>query len=497
MKYILGIDLGTSSMKGIVIDQGGNLVVQSQKSYETIHTKPGYSEQDPSVWYDAFIKILDDFNEGTQNILPHIEAISFAGQMHSLVMLDENNNLIRPAILWNDTRNTKQSDDIMNQHKEILQKITLNRSLEGFTLPKLLWVKENEPENYAKLKTVLMPKDYLRFQITGLLHAEFSDASGTLLMNLEKNNWSQEICDLFEIDIKVLPELVSSDSIVGTVNKTLKEKYHLNSNIKVIAGGADNACLALGSGLSNQEIGVSSIGTSGVFMSYENTLNNYDGSLHFFSNGIKTHYAMGVTLFAGSALSYIKKLFKNDEPYENFLSEITSNKPGSNGLIFTPYLIGERTPYFDAKIRGSFIGVDVNHTQSNFIQAVMEGIVFSLKDSQTMMTSHTHKNFKSIIALGGGAKNDAWLQMQADIYNTEIITLDKEEGPAMGAAMMAALAMNWFKDIDTMINTFIKIDKKTQPIKENVIKYQELYELYKEVYQSTKNISHKLYNYRY
>ncbi len=492
--YILGIDLGTSSLKGLVMDRNGTIQGAASEDYPLLQPEAGFSEQDPKDWIQACGQVIEELAEKVPDFTQKIEGISFSGQMHSLVVLDEANQPLRNAILWNDVRTTKECEEIMENFGDRLLEITNNRALEGFTLPKMLWLQENEPELWANVRHVLLPKDYLGFWLTGNQQMDYSDAAGTLLLDMERKTWSEELLQTFHISPKILPPLVSSTTCIGSVRKELAEQFGFHKEVKVFAGGADNACAALGAGIIQDGAAMVSIGTSGVFLSYEkNNQKSYEGKLHLFHHAINdAYYSMGVTLAAGHSLNWFKKTFAKGLSFDELLQGIEKIEPGSNGLLFTPYLSGERTPYADSQIRGSFIGMDTRHTLSHFTRAVLEGITFSLKDSQQLMEELAGRRFTRIVSVGGGAKNLAWLQIQADIFDATIYCLSVEEGPALGATMIAALGLGWFDTPESCCQYFIQYTDAVEPLLQNVEKYRKIYQQYRKIYPATKEICHNL-----
>ena len=493
MTYVLGLDLGTGSLKGLLMNKEGVVLTTKAADYPLITPQTGYSEQDPAEWLKAAEQVIKEIIEEIPDASSGIEGISFSGQMHSLVLLDKENHVLRNAILWNDVRTTQQCHEITEVLKEDLIKITKNRALEGFTLPKLLWVKENEPDIWQQAAHFLLPKDYLGYWMTGNQQMEYSDAAGTLILDIEDKQWSKKILSIFDIKEGICPSLVYSTDCIGTVREELLEKLGLQGTIKVFAGGADNACAAVGAGIVKDGFGLASIGTSGVFLSFEETGDKeYEGDLHYFNHAVKdAYYSMGVTLAAGHSLTWYKNTFAKNETYEELLKDITSIPVGSEGLYFTPYIVGERTPHIDSQVRGTFIGIDTNHTRDHFTRAVLEGITFSLKDSQVLMEEKAGKTFKKIISVGGGAKNKEWLQMQADIFDASIVTMETEQGPAMGAAMIAAVGINWFADLKICAQEVVTYKKEIQSIPENVKKYEACYRKYREIYPATKDFFQK------
>ena len=497
MKYVLGIDLGTSSVKVLLMNANGIIVDTHSEEYPIYHKQTGYSEQNPKDWVEKTIiaikVIVSRFTEDISNIV----GISYSGQMHGLVILDEQHHVLRPAILWNDTRTTSQCQRITNViGEQALLRITKNRALEGFTLPKLLWVQENEPSIYEQIQVFMLPKDYLRFVMTGHCLIDYSDAAGTLMMDIGQKVWSTEIAEKLNINLAIYPPLVSSLQMVGTLVKSFAEATGLSERTQVFAGGADNACGAIGSGIVKNGKTMVSIGTSGVLLTYEGHCHkDFQGKIHYFNHAIEdAFYSMAVTLSAGHSLSWYKNQFMAGESFESIMGKIRNIPLGSQGVLYTPYLVGERTPYADAYIRGSFIGIDAEHTKYHFFHAVMEGIVLSLRDSLEIFKAEGQQ-ITEIYAIGGGAKNDYWLQMQADIFNAEIYQLENEQGPGVGACLIAAVGMNIFSSFENAVSKVLHVEKIFKPNKEHVEQYNKLYAIYKQVYGATRSLSEQLKDY--
>lgn len=498
MKYVIGVDLGTSAVKLLLVNQKGEVAHEVSKSYPLIQEKTGYSEQDPEEWVGQTVAGLSDLIDIFDGDIKDIEGISFSGQMHGLVLLDENQRVLRNAILWNDTRTTKQCKDIYEQvGQDRYIEITKNMALEGFTLPKILWVRDNEPEVYKKAQLFLLPKDYLRYRLTGQLHMDYSDAAGTGLLDVSEKRWSQEICDLLDINSSICPALVGSHENVGLLTSEIIDETGLAPTTSVFAGGADNACGAIGSGILSEGKTFCSIGTSGVVLSYEQTGDkDYQGKVHYFNHGAPdAYYTMGVTLSAGHSLTWFKDVFAENEDFDELLKEVDTVPVGSNGLLFTPYLVGERTPHADATIRGSFIGMDSSHQRKDFVRSVLEGITFSLNESIDIFRK-SGKTIDTIYSIGGGAKNREWLQIQADIFDAKIVKLASEQGPGMGAAMLAAYGCDWFPSLQECADAFLEESEAYEPIKEHVVKYKELFNSYKKVYVQTAEINQDLMRFR-
>ncbi|WP_159886691.1 xylulokinase [Paenibacillus puerhi] len=496
MSYVIGIDLGTGSVKALLVNKQGELCGEASRSYPLMQPQAGYSEQDPEHWVEQTVEALRALLEQTKVSPDEVEGISFSGQMHGLVLLDAEGRVLRPAILWNDTRTTPQCRRIESVLGERLLAETKNAALEGFTLPKLLWVQEHEPELLARAAVFLLPKDYLRYRITGSLHMDLSDAAGTLLLNVTGANWSDEICEAFGLDRKLCPPLVGSLEQTGTVQPEFASRSGLSTSTRVFAGGADNACGAVGAGIVEAGAALCSIGTSGVLLSYEEQDRDFGGKLHFFNHAQPgTYYAMGVTLAAGYSLDWLKKTVAPDETFDAFVAAAGEVPVGSGGLLFTPYLVGERTPHADSAIRGSFIGLDGSHRREHLTRAVLEGITFSLNESVERLREAGVK-VGTIVSIGGGAKSELWLQMQADIFDASVVSLENEQGPALGAAMLAAVGSGWFDNLRDCASVFVHRARTFEPNKERAAVYQELFQLYRDVYESTRELNHKLHAFR-
>ncbi|WP_412989170.1 xylulokinase [Pediococcus siamensis] len=497
MKYVLGIDLGTSSVKVSVVDKMGRMAAQRSESYDLLQKQIGYSEQNPEDWVRATTKAIRNIIDLDRINATEIESLSYSGQMHGLVLLDDNYRVLRPAILWNDTRTVEQSRQILKKMGKGFLKITHNLPLEGFTLPKLLWIQDNEPEIFKKIKVFLLPKDYLRYRMTGHIATDYSDAAGTVMLDAKKNTWSREICQPFAIPLEICPPLGNSDAYAGNITKQYASISQLSTHIKVYVGAADNAAGALGAGIVREETALCSIGTSGVVLKYaDKSSSSLNGKLHVFNHAIPgKYYMMGVTLSAGYSLSWLKKILDNKTTFGKFILEARHSTIGANGLLFSPYLVGERTPYDDGNVRGSFIGLDSNHKQADLVRSVMEGIVFSFKDLLNIYKVN-HSEVKSIISIGGGAKSDLWLQIQADIFDIPVICLTNEQGPGLGAAMIAAVGTGWFQNFQDCGKEFVERGKIYLPEPKNVQKYCELYRIYRQIYKATADISHQLVDFR-
>ncbi|SDG31975.1 xylulokinase [Fontibacillus panacisegetis] len=497
MKYVIGIDLGTSSVKTLLVDQNGDIKGEASAAYPLIHERPGYSEQNPEEWVTGTISCLKQLFQESGVSPEDIDGVSYSGQMHGLVLLDADNNVLRNAILWNDTRTTAECREIEQKLGDQLLSITKNAALEGFTLPKILWVQKHEPELFAKAAKFVLPKDYLRYRMTGRVEMEISDAAGTLLLNVAEGQWSEEVAGAFGLPAGFCPPIVGSTEATGTVLPEFAQLSGLSTSTKVFGGGADNACGAVGAGIVQKGDALSSIGTSGVVLTYEEDKNkDFAGKVHFFNHAHPgAFYAMGVTLAAGYSLSWFKDSLAPELSFNEFLEPVATIAPGSDGLLFTPYLVGERTPHADSVIRGSFIGLSGTHRREHMARAVMEGITFSLAESLELFRQ-AGIAVDRVISIGGGAKNPVWLQMQADIFGTPVVSLKNEQGPAMGAAMMAAVGSGWFRSLKDCAEQFIDYVATYEPIPANVETYSRLFKLYQQVYSATRVLNEGLQQFR-
>ncbi|RUS46624.1 xylulokinase [Cohnella sp. AR92] len=497
MKYVIGVDLGTSAVKTLLVSQSGEVKAEATKEYPLYHEHSGWSEQEPEDWVAGTLAALKELVASSGVSAQDIEGLSFSGQMHGLVLLDQDNKPVRRAMLWNDTRTTEQCRQIESTLGEKLLSVTRNPALEGFTLPKILWVREHEPETFARADKFVLPKDYVRYRLDGAIHMDLSDAAGTLLLDVAGKEWSPEVLSAFGLSSDFCPPLVEASAQTGTLLADIAASVGLSASTKVFAGGADNACGAIGSGILKPGLTLCSIGTSGVVLTYEPDASaDYEGKVHFFNHGKEnSFYAMGVTLAAGYSLSWFRNTFAKGESFEALTSGIGEIKPGSNGLLFTPYVVGERTPHPDAVIRGSFIGMDGAHTRAHFTRAVMEGITFSLNESVDLFRQ-AGKTVDTIVSIGGGAKNPVWLQMQADIFQAEVVALENEQGPGLGAAMLAAAGCGWFPTLDACADVFVKRSKSYLPNPEHAAEYEKLFRIYQQVYGKTKELNEALSAFR-
>ena len=490
MSYLLGLDIGTSGVKALLVSSEGKIISSKTVSYPLKTPHSGWAEQSPYDWWEATVKVISKTISNIHINSSEIKGISLSGQMHSSVFLNEKMEVIRPAILWSDTRTSEQCKEIYTKVGGLNQLIhyVSNPALEGFTAPKILWLKENEPENYQKVKYILLPKDYIRYRLTGELFTEVSDAAGTLLFDVIKKRWSTSLLEKLEIKQDLLPPVLNSFDLAGRITKPIAEKTGLKFKTPVVAGGADNACGAVGSGIIEEGRVMVSIGSSGVVLAQtDNPQADQEGRIHLFNHACPdSWYMMGVMLSAGMSYEWLqKKLFNHRLSYAKLDQLAEEINPGSEGLIFLPYLYGERTPHNDANARGVYFGISGKHDQRHFTRSVLEGITFALKDSLELIKDKGVK-IKEIRAIGGGAKSRVWQQILADILGEEINLLNVEEGPAFGAALIAGVGVGVYNNFAEAVNRIVKVKKTIVPRIQNTERYNHYYQLYKKLYYSLK-----------
>ena len=489
MKF-LGIDLGTSSVKLIIMDENGEIAESISEKYDVSYPKENWAEQNPEDWWNST-------KEGIKKLLGRgsihgedISGISFSGQMHGLVLLDEKNEVLMPAILWCDQRTQKQCDYLNNEFgQEKLSKYTGNKALTGFTLPKVLWVKENKPEIYKKIAHMMLPKDYISFKLTGKFATDATDASGTLMFDVENRKWSKEMMNLLELDETVWPKVYESWEVIGNVSEKASVITGLSTTTSVIAGAGDQAAGAVGTGTVNKGILSVALGTSGVvFACNERFSVDKANRLHSFCHSNGKWHQMGVMLSAASCLQWWVKNINADiqgDAFEKLLGEAENSPAGSNNLLFLPYLMGERTPHDDPSARGSFIGLSITNKRGDMTRAILEGVCFGLRDSLEILKS-LKVEIKEVRVSGGGAESKLWRQILADVFNLNVNITNSKEGPAYGAAILASVGCGLYNTVDEACEHLIKITDKSLPIKENVEKYNKLYKVYASLYDCLK-----------
>ena len=494
MAILLGIDLGTSGVKVLAINEKGEALASTNVSYPLLQPRAGWSEQDPEEWWKGTVEAIKNILKNPAVKSDAVVALSLSGQMHGSVFLDSNNQVIRNPILWNDTRTFGECQVITDTiGEENLLDFVGNPALEGFTLPKVLWLRKNEPDNYKKLKTLMLPKDYVVYRLTGRICTEYSDAAGTLLLDVKNRSWSRDVCNKLDIDSSILPELLDSTSVVGPLTNSASEETGLPADVLVIAGGADNACSAVGNGIIEEGVVLASIGTSGVVLAYTNDMHHDPkGRIHSFNHAVPNHwYLMGVMLSAGMSMSWLKNELVNRD-YDYINEQAAQIAPGSEGVMFLPYLFGERTPHRDSKARGVYFGISGIHKQKHLIRAVFEGVAFGLKDSLELIKELGIKP-SQIRVTGGGAKSILWRQILADVFTAEVRTMQADEGPAFGAALIAGVGAGVYANTEEAVKNTVALGKSFEPNKENCRRYEEIYPLFKSLYNSLKEDYKKAY----
>lgn len=484
MLYI-GIDLGTSAVKLLLMDGNGEIKKIVSKEYPLFFPHPGWSEQNPEDWFEQSMNGLKELTAECDK--SQIAGISFGGQMHGLVVLDEEDNVIRPAILWNDGR-TGEETEYLNTvvGKETLSKYTANIAFAGFTAPKILWMKRHEPERFQKIKKIMLPKDYLAYRLCGTFCTDVSDASGMLLMDVKNKCWSKEMLEICSITEEQLPKLYESYEVVGFLKKNIAEELGMTEEVKVIAGAGDNAAAAVGTGTVGEGMCNISLGTSGtIFISSKKFKVDENNALHSFAHADGNYHLMGCMLSAASCNKWWSEEILKTTDFVNEQAGIT--KLGENNVFYLPYLMGERSPHNDPKVRAAFIGMSMDTTREEMTQAVLEGVAFGLRDSLEVARS-LGINIARTKICGGGAKSPLWKKIIANVMNIKVEVIESEEGPALGAAMLAAVGCGEYPDVETATKQFVKTVDTVEPEKEFVEKYEERYQKFKNIYPAVKNL---------
>lgn len=488
--YFIGIDIGTSSVKLIAIDEKGNVIKSTSKEYPIYFPKPLWSEQNPEDWWRETLAGLKEILEGLDKT--EVQAISFSGQMHGMVILDEDDNVIRPAILWNDQR-TEQECRYLNEEigRKTISEWTGNIALTGFTAPKILWLRENEYESFIKIKKIMLPKDYISYKLSGVFATDMSDASGTLYLDVKNRKWSKPMLDLLGIKVEQLPKLQESYNVVGFIREEIAEKLGLNKSVKIVIGGGDQAVAAIGGGVVGPERCSLSLGTSGVvFASTDNFFVDDKNNLHSFCHANGKYHLMGVTLAAAASLKWWVEEINKSEDFDGLLKE-AEEAPIDDNVFYLPYLMGERTPINDPHSRGTFIGMNMTHERKHMTRAVLEGVAFSLRDTFEIMKAMGIM-IPVISINGGGAKSRLWCQIIADALNVQVIKINADEGPSYGAAILAAVGYGAYETVEDACKSFIKVTESIEPDAEHVSLYNKKYEKFKAIYPSVKELFLKL-----
>ena len=484
MLYI-GVDLGTSAVKLLLMDEIGNIKKNVSKEYPLYFPHPGWSEQKPEDWLEKSIEGIKELVAECDKT--QVAGISFGGQMHGLVALDAEDNVIRPAILWNDGRTGEETDYLNNViGKEKLSEYTANIAFAGFTAPKILWMKKHEPENFERISKIMLPKDYLAYMLSGSFCSDVSDASGMLLMDVKNRCWSKEMMDICGITEEQLPKLYESYEVVGTLKPAMAEVLGLSESVKVIAGAGDNAAAAVGTGTVGDGRCNISLGTSGtIFISSKKFgVDEYNG-LHSFAHSDGNYHLMGCMLSAASCNKWWNEEILKTTDFAAEQAQI--DKLGENHVFFLPYLMGERSPHNNPDARAVFIGMSMDTTRADMTQAVLEGVAFGLRDSLEVARKLGVKIERTKIC-GGGAKSPLWKKIIANVMNMKVDVIESEEGPALGGAMLAAVGCGEYPNVETIAEKIVKVIDTIDPEPELVAKYEERYQKFKRIYPTVKSL---------
>ncbi|MDD5934221.1 MAG: xylulokinase [Clostridiales bacterium] len=483
--YYIGVDLGTSSVKLVLMENTGKIVNVLSKEYPISFPKPLWSEQNPTDWYEQAVVGIKELTKDIDKT--QVGGISFGGQMHGLVILDENDEVLRPAILWNDGRTQKECDYLNKTvGQEKISAYTGNMAFPGFTAPKLLWVKENEPEIFAKIKKIMLPKDYLIYKLSGVHATDVSDASGMLLFDVAHRCWSKEMIDLVGIKEEQLAKVFESYEVVGTLTKEIANELGLPESVKVVAGAGDNAAGAVGTGTLKHGMCSVSLGTSGtVFIASDEYAVDAKNSLHSFDHANGKYHFLGCMLSAASANRWWMENILGTSDHGAEQAKIT--ELGENHVFFLPYLSGERTPHNNPYAKGAFIGMTMDTTRAQMTQAVLEGVSYGLRDAVEIARSFGIK-IDRIRITGGGAKSKLWCKMMANIMNVTVDKVACEEGPGYGAAILAAVGCGEFATVEEAADKLVKVTESIEPTKEIVDKYEVLYQKFRTLYPAVKDV---------
>jgi xylulokinase len=494
--YFLGIDVGTGGTRALVIDEGGRVVASATEEHRAFASPQiGWAEQDPSDWWRAcrvaVPKALAQGNlRGDQ-----IACVGLSGQMHGAVLLDAETHVVRPALIWSDVRTEKQCRDLTAKiGAEHLIQLTCNPALANFTLTKCLWVRENEPENWNRVRSLLLPKDYVRFQLTGERATDVADASGTLLLDVANRRWSKEMLEAVQINASLLPTLYESPEICGRVSADGAAATGLQSGTPVVAGAGDQAAGSIGMGVVSPGAVSATIGTSGVVLAAtDGPALDPGGRLHTFCHAVPGRWiVMGVTQAAGLSLRWLRDQFGiradgQPESYEKLTAEAAKAPPGCDGLLWAPYLMGERTPYLDPAARGMLAGLTASHTRAHVIRAILEGVAFSMRDTFSIFRE-IDVPVKTVRLGGGGARSALWRQIQADIYGQRVETVEAEEGAAYGAAVLAGVGAKAWPTVDAACDAVVRVDGATNPNPDDSRLMEKSYAQYRRLYPAMKSI---------
>lgn len=493
MRLYIGIDLGTSAVKLLLMDEAGQVKNVVSREYPLEFPQPGWSQQNPEDWRKAVLEGIPDLLTGFDP--KAVAGIGCGGQMHGLVVLDRDDRVIRPAILWNDGRTARQVDYLNNViGKERLSAWTANIAFAGFTAPKILWMRENEPENFARIAKIMLPKDYVNYILTGVHACDYSDASGTLLLDVKNKRWSREMLDICGVRETQMPRLFESYQCIGTVKPDIARTLGLGDNVKVAAGAGDNAAAAVGTGVVGDGGCNISLGTSGtVFISSENFGVDRHNALHAFAHADGGYHLMGCMLSAASCNKWLMEDIYKTSDYSAEQAPITEDRLGENHVFFLPYLMGERSPINDTNARGTFLGMTMDTTRADLTQAVLEGVAFAIRDSVEVARS-LGIDIRSSKICGGGARSPLWKKMIANILNVELECLECEQGPGMGGAMLAMVACGAYETVQAACDAIVRVASRVTPEPELAARYEKRYRQFQKIYPACKQLFAEIAN---
>lgn len=500
MSVYLGVDVGTSGTKTLAMRADGKILATATVGYPLSHPRPGWSEQNPEDWWQATIKSVRMVLKAGKIKPAEVAGIGLSGQMHGSVFLDARRNVIRPAILWNDQRTSAECAEIESRAGGRAQLIEMvaNPALTGFTAPKVLWLRKHEPRHFERTKQVLLPKDYVRFRLTGEFATEVSDASGTLLLDVRGRQWCKLLLDLLQLDPALLPAVYESEEVSGTLSGTAAKLLGLPAGVSVVGGGGDQAAGAVGNGIVRTGVISATMGTSGVVFAHSDAVQfDPQGRLHTFCHAVRGKWhVMGVVLSAGGSLQWYRNQLgeaevaaarrKKVDPYELLVAQAEQAQAGSEGLFFLPYLTGERTPHADPHARGAWVGLSLRHGRPHLVRSILEGATYAMRDSLEII-QQMRVPAREVRLSGGGARSRVWRQMQADIYGLKTVTTNSQEGPAYGVALLAAVGTGAYKSIIEACAATIKITQTALPNAKARRTYDGLYPLYQKLYRSLKD----------
>lgn len=492
--YLLGIDVGTGGTRALILDEKGRVISSATEDHRAfVSPQIGWAEQDPNDWWRACGVAVRNALAQAKLRGDQISCVGLSGQMHGAVLLDEQGRVVRPALIWCDVRTEKQCGELTDQIGAAnLIQLTCNPALTNFTLTKCLWVRENEPKNWRCVRSLLLPKDYVRFQLTGERATDVADASGTLLLDVANRRWSKAMLKFVQMDESLLPALYESPEICGRISEAGAAATGLQKGTPVVAGAGDQAAGAIGMGIVSPGAVSATIGTSGVVLAAtDRPALDSKGRVHTFCHAVPGRWiAMGVTQAAGLSLRWFRDQFGSGEPrqsYESLIAEAASAPPGCDGLLWAPYLMGERTPYLDPAARGMLFGLTASHTRGHVIRAILEGVAFSLRDTFTIF-QEMEVPVKTIRLGGGGARSTLWRQIQADIYGQPVETVDAEEGAAYGAAILAGVGVKTWSSVDEACESTVRVAENIAPDPEHSLVLERAYAAYRRMYPAMKSI---------